>query len=134
MGGGGVYLTTLSPGDAASGATWPSPDFRTNLLKANYGNDANSPARRASVDAVLVCFVNKGILEAVPERAEARVVHEVHVGNAKAFLVHKAIKLYDSTAPPADFADANRQPALVAYQQRSDRPQRHPYAKQTVLA
>ena len=65
---------------------------------ANYGNDWNSPARRAAVDAVLVCFVEKTILLQVPERPEARVVREVHIDNQKVFLVYNAITLYDSAA------------------------------------
>ena len=39
MSGEGVYLAKQSPAKPIDGASWPSAQFRENLLKANYGAD-----------------------------------------------------------------------------------------------
>ena len=65
MGGKGAYFTTLSPSKLINGASWPSMQFRENLLKANYGNDWDNLSRQQSADAVIVCFVDRQICELV---------------------------------------------------------------------
>ena len=47
------------------GAAWPSPEFRTNMLKANYGKAWADPGRKLSLDAVLVCFADQSVIEEV---------------------------------------------------------------------
>ena len=61
MGGQGAYFTTLSPSKQISSASWPSMQFRENLLKSNYGDDWANPSRQQSADAVIVCFVDRDI-------------------------------------------------------------------------
>ena len=61
MGGRGVYFNTTSPGKKVDGASWPSLQFRENLLKANYGDDWANPDRQQSADAVVVCFVDRDV-------------------------------------------------------------------------
>ena len=56
MGGQGAYFTTLSPSKQIGSASWPSVQFREDLLKSNYGDDWKNPAWQQSADAVIVCF------------------------------------------------------------------------------
>ena len=65
MDGQGAYFTTLSPSKQIGSASWPSVEFRENLLEANYGKDWNSPSRQLLADAVIVCFVDRQICEPV---------------------------------------------------------------------
>ena len=65
MGGQGAYFTTLSPSQQIDSASWPSVQFRENLLKANYGNDWDNLSRQQSADAVVVCFADRPICEPV---------------------------------------------------------------------
>ena len=61
MGGQGTYFTTLSPSKQIDGASWPSLQFRENLLKANYGDDWKNPSRQQLADAVIVCFIDRDV-------------------------------------------------------------------------
>ena len=73
MDGRGVYFTTISPGKkivAQEGASsmapsWPSVQFREDLLKSNYKDDWKNPAWQQSADAVIVCFVDSQTCELV---------------------------------------------------------------------
>ena len=58
MAGKGVYLTEQSPAEPVDGASWPSPQFRAQMLWANYGKAWADPDRATLLDAVLVCFVD----------------------------------------------------------------------------
>ena len=73
MGGPGAYFTIRPPSKQIGSASWPSVEFRENLLEDNYGDDWNSPSRQLLADAVIVCFVDRKICEpvcaAVVERA-----------------------------------------------------------------
>ena len=65
MGGKGAYFTTLSPSQQIDSASWPSVQFRENLLKANFGDDWDNLSRQQSADAVVVCFADRSICELV---------------------------------------------------------------------
>ena len=38
---------------------WPAPEFREEMLRANYANDWNSPSRACLVDAVVLVAVRR---------------------------------------------------------------------------
>jgi len=100
MSGEGVYLATQSPAESIGRASWPSAQFRENLLKANYGADWNSDGRWQAVDVVIVLFVDESVQKLVEDREDARMVEPRHIENDKVFVVKQAIQLYDSAAAP----------------------------------
>ena len=65
MGGQGAFFTTLSPSKQVDSASWPSAQFRENVLEAHYGDDWENPSRQQNADAVVVCFVDRQICEPV---------------------------------------------------------------------
>ena len=99
MAGQGVYFTEQSPAEPEqiNGASWPSPEFRDNMLKVNYGNAWADPDRALLLDVVLVCFVDKEEVKPVEHRPGAWALPEKHIKNERIIVVRAAIQLYDST-------------------------------------
>ena len=61
MGGQGAYFTILPPSKQIGSASWPSLQFRENVLEAHYGDDWENPSRQQNADAVVVCFVDQDV-------------------------------------------------------------------------
>jgi len=71
MKGSGVYFSVNSP--VAEGFThrWPSPEFRLEMLRANYGEAWKQDNRKCSVDVMILFAGHKSHLETVPDRPGA---------------------------------------------------------------
>jgi len=79
LGGRGVYFSEVSPvSDEA--AAWPDEEFKTKILKMNYANDWNSPARANCANAVIVVAAPKRMTAEVPYREGAHVVRTADLG------------------------------------------------------
>merc|ERR1719181_1214753 len=96
MAGEGVYVTELSPFTPLHGAKWPSPQFRKEILMANYGSSWQLPERSNLANAVIVLFVNRQLLNSVPNRHGAGKVDVRFLKYPEFFEVRAAIKLYDT--------------------------------------
>ena len=109
MAGKGVYLTEQSPAEPVlteqspaepvDGASWPTPEFRAQMLWANYGKAWADPDRAKLLDAVLVCFVDVDEVKDVDHRPGAYVLLEKHIENPKILVVLSLIHISEPTRP-----------------------------------
>ena len=85
MAGGGFYFTGISPVEPLGGACWPEGQFFSNLLYANYSSAWRDEGRLRLSSAVVVCSINAGFLQPVPERPEALVFKTGMLGEPNPF-------------------------------------------------
>lgn len=79
LAGGGVYFSTILPGDEVESVTWPHLQWREAMLRLNYADGHASAERASRMDAVVLVSLWREA-ESVPKRPGAVVVHPVNLG------------------------------------------------------
>ena len=92
MQGKGLYVATQSPVDPSFEHQWPAEEWKEQMLRANYADAWQDPARQSLINVVIVLQINRDWLKPVESRPGALLLSETFYRNHKGFIAKDLIK------------------------------------------